>query len=318
MGNLTLLIDEPGASLTRTGERFVVRYPDGTTERVGAKAVGQVLLGKSVTVDSGVLSLAATQAVALTALPGPRGEGPCHLVAVQSRPSERRLRQYACVLNEKTRLQLARVVVESKVCSQVAALKHYGRDSSVTLSLRAVKTAVSVSRLLGLEGATTAKYFEQWRELWPPEWGFERRTRRPPRDPVNGLMSLGYALALQAVIERILHHGLDPTFGFLHAPRGQRRSLGLDVMEPARAAIDRWLYGLVTSGLISRSDFVEKDGLPTLDKGGRQRFYQAWFEQGPRPCRDAGGTVVEHASCGDRSRSDGTNGQRLGSPKDGY
>ena len=207
MANLTLLVDKPGATLKREGERLVVRYADGVTERVGAKAIAQIFVGSAVQVDTSVLRLAAQQSISLTALPGRSGDTPCHLVPVQARASERRLRQYACVLSKLTRLTVARLVVGAKLESQATYLALHGVKLDQILSRDAAAKAKSVGRLLGVEGAASAKYFAQLRTIWPAQWGFDGRNRRPPRDPVNAMMSLAYTLALQTAIRRILHYG---------------------------------------------------------------------------------------------------------------
>ena len=80
----------------------------------------------------------------------------------------------------------------------------------------AADEAADLSILLGVEGAAAARYLQAWRGLWGGEWGFKGRNRRPPRDPVNALLSLTYSMAQGPVGRLALRHGLDPALGFLH------------------------------------------------------------------------------------------------------
>jgi CRISPR-associated protein Cas1 len=113
-------------------------------------------------------------------------------------------------------------------------------------------------------------------------WAFDftGRNKRPPRDPVNALLSLGYSM-LAKELTGICHSvGLDPFFGFLHQPRYGRPALALDLMEEFRALIvDSVTISLINRGELSSSDFVRASSGTFLKDEGRKSFWQMWFRR---------------------------------------
>jgi CRISPR-associated endonuclease Cas1 len=112
--------------------------------------------------------------------------------------------------------------------------------------------APSLDALMGLEGAAAARYFGLWATAWQQPWHFPGRNRRPPRDPVNALLSLGYTLALNPVGQQAALRGLDVSLGFLHAPHSGRP--GADIAFAATFAGE--------PGAVGR-----RDGRPALRAG---------------------------------------------------
>ncbi len=119
-----------------------------------------------------------------------------------------------------------------------------------------------------------------WRSLWEKRWGFNERNRRPPRDPVNALLSLGYTLAEHSLGQLVCTRGLDVGIGFLHTPVSNRSSLLLDLLEPVRPWVDEWLWQQVQKELLTPKQFYqEKDRGCRLDKEGRGAFFPAWYDE---------------------------------------
>jgi len=127
----------------------------------------------------------------------------------------------------------------------------------------------SLESLLGLEGTAARFYFEAFGPLFRanaaggPRLGFdfEGRNRRPPKDPINALLSLGYALLTKDVLITLLGVGFDPYLGFFHQPRYGRPALALDVMEEFRPLIvDSVVVSAVNTGVVQADDFVRRGG----------------------------------------------------------
>ncbi len=108
---------------------------------------------------------------------------------------------------------------------------------------------------------------------------FTKRSRRPPSDPVNALLSFAYALLVRACHVQLVAVGLDPYRGFYHQPRYGRPAQALDLMEPFRPLIaDSVVIQAVNNGEIRPSDFVSAGGGTALTEGGRKRLI-ATFER---------------------------------------
>jgi CRISPR-associated protein Cas1 len=134
--------------------------------------------------------------------------------------------------------------------------------------------------LLGLEGSGTKLYFGVFGRLLKDDWGFERRQRRPPRDPVNALLSFGYVLLMNQVASAVSIVGLDPFVGFLHSSQFGKPALALDVMESFRSlVVDSVVLTLLNNGMLARRDFEENLGAWRLTEGGRRTFLTKFEER---------------------------------------
>jgi CRISPR-associated protein Cas1 len=139
--------------------------------------------------------------------------------------------------------------------------------------------------LLGTEGQAAALYFAQFhRMLKTPTPGrsfdFKTRNRRPPRDPVNALLSFAYALLVKDCFSALCAVGFDPYLGFYHAGRHGKPSLALDLMEEFRAIIaDSVVLTLINNGCLSPKDFLVWREACQLTEDGRKRFFQAYEQR---------------------------------------
>lgn len=135
-------------------------------------------------------------------------------------------------------------------------------------------------RLLGLEGSGSAAYFGVLRRLLKQEMGFRKRVRRPPTDPVNAMLSLGYVLLANQVAAAINVAGLDPYVGFLHGSKYGKPALALDLMEEFRPiVVDSVVLTLINTGAIQAKDFTETLGAFRLSETGRKTFLQKYEER---------------------------------------
>jgi CRISPR-associated endonuclease Cas1 len=104
-------------------------------------------------------------------------------------------------------------------------------------------------------------------------FSFESRTRRPPRDRMNALLSFAYSMLVRELTQVATAVGLDPYLGYLHAPRYGRPALALDLMEPFRPLVaDSACLSAVNGAEITPSDFIERFGAVNLTREGRAKF----------------------------------------------
>jgi CRISPR-associated protein Cas1 len=135
-------------------------------------------------------------------------------------------------------------------------------------------------RLLGLEGSGSAHYFGVFANLLKHDLGFRKRVRRPPTDPVNAMLSLGYVLLTNQVASAINVAGLDPYVGFLHGSKYGQPALALDLVEEFRPiVVDSVVMTLVNTGAIKAEDFEETLGAFRLTDNGRKTFLQKYEER---------------------------------------
>ncbi len=193
-----------------------------------------------------------------------------------------RVLQYEAHLSARKSAELAISFVVAKVERQLALLKahlsnypdsHTVRSASDSLSavlerLRGLgsksATPMGLDVLRGCEGSAAAAYFEAFGELNRSGLPFRGRSRRPPKDPVNAMLSFGYSLVLAEIRGYIEAHGLDAHIGFLHRDRYGRPSLALDFLEPYRPSIDRMVLRCINNRVFQESDFAEGFAMATI------------------------------------------------------
>lgn len=136
--------------------------------------------------------------------------------------------------------------------------------------------APSVERLRGLEGAAARAYFQGFSAVFAPALNFRGRNRRPPRDPVNACLSLGYTLLHFDAVRAAHAAGLDPLIGFYHRPAFGRESLASDLIEPLRPTVDAWVWKLFRNETLRGDHFSTSNGACQLGKSGREHFFSRW------------------------------------------
>lgn len=189
-------------------------------------------------------------------------------------------------------LRFARQVVASKIRNQRTLLQrnHIEPPSRVLQRLkvlaRQAMAAEELDELLGIEGTAARFYFEQFTGMLKlendglPPFDFERRNRRPPRDPLNALLSFGYSLLTRDLTIVCHTVGFDPFVGFYHQPRFGRPALALDLMEGFRPLIvDSAVITAVNTRMVTRGDFVGVGQAVALSAAGRKAFIRAYEQR---------------------------------------
>ncbi len=151
-----------------------------------------------------------------------------------------------------------------------------------------IAAAASLEHLRGLEGAGATLYFGQFDQLIlgeKPLFSYQSRSRRPPRDPVNALLSFVYSLLSHDCASALESVGLDSYVGFLHRDRPGRASLALDLMEELRPCMaDRFVLTLINNRMVGRQDFdFLENGAVFLSDSGRRAVLKRWQERKKEP-----------------------------------
>ncbi len=189
----------------------------------------------------------------------------------------------ACVAGKikNARQVLQRGARESKSVIEAAALTRGTND--LAASLRAVPVAQDLDTLRGLEGEAARQYFGCMSLLVRPDlrehFSMDGRSRRPPRDRFNALLSFLYALWMNDCRSALEAAGLDPQVGFLHALRPGRAALALDLMEEFRPLADRLALTLVNRGQLNVGDFVVREGGAVSLQGDARKAVLVAFQQ---------------------------------------
>lgn len=282
----TLYVTEQGARIEKEYRRLLVTKDDIVLLRVPLLRVSHIVLVGHVGATTPAL-LALLRAGVGLSLISRTGQLRGRLLPPTGKNIPRRHAQYAQAQRPEFCLKIARAIVRGKLCNQRTMARRICRnhpevtESSIQAldeSEAAVETAASLAELRGLEGRGARAYFQILRQAIPPGWGLERRARRPPPDPANALLSLGYTLLGQNMMTAAELVGLDPYDGFFHADKHGRPALALDLMEEFRSLIaDSVLLTLVNKEMLTPEDFRPgPNGGVYLQPAALKTFFQQY------------------------------------------
>jgi len=282
---LPVYVQDQGATVGKSGETLIIRKAREELGRVRLKDVSQLVLCGNVTATAQTTHLLCEAGIPIVHLS--MGHWFYGITQGHSiRNAYDRAAQFAAAGQPHRCLQFARDLVVAKGTNQRTMLRRNARpgatldDMSDLLSRAASVT--DLGQLLGIEGALAACYFRHFADMLRPrdfdaQWDFSARNRRPPRDPVNALLSFGYAMLTKEFTVAISAEGLDPWWGLYHQPRHGRPGLALDLMEPFRPLIvDSAVVTAVNTGMVRSADIMQSTSGCMLKPAGRKRFIRAY------------------------------------------
>lgn len=201
---------------------------------------------------------------------------------------ELRAEQFAAARDEDRRVTISRRLVAAKIHNARVLTRRNGKAGERDLQLLAgysdaAERARSVEQLLGIEGSAARLYYSLLPTMLKgdagslPAFDFEGRNRRPPRDPMNALLSFTYALLTKDWVVALQAVGFDPLMGFYHRTRYGKPALALDMMEPFRPVIaDSVAVGVINNGEIQERDFFTRESAVLLSPAGRKHLIEAY------------------------------------------
>ena len=204
--------------------------------------------------------------------------------------------QYRMADAEWFSLKLSRELISGKIRNQRVLLQrnHIEPDPAaldqMKILIKKATEAKSLPELLGIEGNAARIYFGAFAGMLKLDdddknagdfsFDFNGRNRRPPRDPVNALLSLAYSVLAKDNMVACYGVGFDPLIGFLHQPRFGRPALALDLMEPFRPLIaDSAVLSAINTGMVQPKHFVRNASAASLTPDGRKAFFRAYEQR---------------------------------------
>lgn len=243
----TLYLSEPGVYLRQEGGRIVAVKDEQELVSIPHEKIDQVLIADEGAISFGVLRTLMGQGAGIL-LQGRAGEPLGAFVPASDTRISLRIRQHERARDAGFNLALARAIVTAKLSNSRLLLRRYyrfrpGGESPIEPMLHELQAkaagAADLDVLRGLEGVAARHYFDAFRELLPPSWQaqFDGRSRQPPHDPVNALLSYSYAVVFQNVLTLAAARGLEIYLGHLHAPHDGHPALVSDLVEEFRALV---------------------------------------------------------------------------------
>jgi len=283
-----LVVQTPGAQIGQRGDELIVSVKGEDVRKLPGQQVRAIYCYGAIQITAQAVSTCLELGIDVSYF-SPAGRFLGLLGGLPASGVDARRGQYRLFELPGVRLQLAREVIRAKVHNQRVMLMRNGdvpdRVTHLMANFRdATESARDLTSLLGIEGSAAALYFEQFesmlkqRDSWTFDW--RGRNRRPPRDPVNALLSLGYSMLAKELTGVCHSVGLDPFLGFMHQPRYGRPALALDLMEEFRPLVaDSVAISLINRGELGPEDFIKSANGTFLTDKGRKPFWEAWFRR---------------------------------------
>ena len=185
--------------------------------------------------------------------------------------------QSACYLDYEERVYIAKSFIESSVHHILRNMRYYKVDDELILTINNeaenLKTVKDIQTLMGIEGRIRKIYYKSFNEIFKNKFTFDKREKRPPKDPINALISFGNSVMYTNVLKEIYKTQLDPTISFLHEPSSKRFSLSLDIAEIFKPLIiDPIIFSLVNNKRLNKGDFIYEDEICYLSESGKKKF----------------------------------------------
>jgi CRISP-associated protein Cas1 len=283
-----LYLNSPGLYVGRKGEVLEIREKKTVLQEVRIRDINQLGLFGNIQVSTQVVQELCEQEVPIIYFSGGGWfYGITHGLGLTNVFT--RIAQFDVARDERTCRLFARSFVAGKIRNQRTMLMRNHEEPPTPLlnrlrqAVNDALTAKSLDELLGIEGSAAANYFGAFAGMLKPEssglstFDFRVRNRRPPRDPVNALLSLGYSLLAKDCAIAAAAVGFDPYVGFYHQPRFGRPALALDIMEEFRPLIaDSVVVTLVNNRMLDESHFVRAGNAVNLTARGRKIFFEAY------------------------------------------
>jgi len=282
---LPVYVQSYRGKVAKEGQRLAITKDDGETTYARLADVSQLVVMGNVYVTTPTLHELMRRNIPVT-WQSYGGWFLGHTVGAGHANVEVRTAQYRGSFDESVCLELARGWVQAKIRNSRTLLRRNRRTGEQSdavlvdltrLADRARRTR-DLATLLGVEGAAAARYFSEFNALLRNSrdgdlFEMDKRNRRPPTDPVNALLSFGYAMLTRTFVMVLSATGFDPYRGFYHQPRFGRPALALDMMEPFRPLIvDSAVVTAINNGEVRPTDFVRSPVGVALTDAGRRRF----------------------------------------------
>jgi len=282
----TLYVTEQGARVEKEYRRLLVAKEDQVLLAVPAGRVSHVVLVGNVGVTTPALISLLREGIGLSLI-GRWGRLRGRLMPPMGKNIILRHRQYERAQDPAFCLAVSRAYVGGKLRNYRALARRMARSrpqtdqaqiTRITECVRRIGLVGDLATLRGVEGEGSRAYFAIYRQALEPGLGFERRTRRPPKDAVNAMLSLGYTLLTDSLITACEIVGLDPYDGFFHSDKYGRPALALDLVEEFRGLIvDSVVLNMVNRGMVRAGDFQPgPEGGVYLTPGGMRIFFQQY------------------------------------------
>lgn len=282
-----LYLTEQGSSLKKTGQKIVIEKEGNCLGEVAIHRLDSILVCGNIQCSTQSLRLLLRKGISLSLL-SMKGQLYGSLTPVISKNVDLRLAQYELFRNVSACLEHSKTLVKAKLHNSKELLKQLSWNNTeldfsehvnrIDRFAGKADNAQTLSELHGLEGSSARVYFHAYRQAFKNKALFNGRSKRPPADPGNAVLSFGYVLLTSMILSHLNASGFDPYLGFYHRASYGKPTLAFDLLEILRApVVDRFALRAFNLGILKKEHFAagtENDWM--LTDRGLKVFFEAW------------------------------------------
>ena len=180
-------------------------------------------------------------------------------------------------LNIQKRLELAKLFVEGAANNILKVLAYYKIENNIKETLSELNSTNKITEIMNIEGRIRSEYYSKFDEILPDDFKMEGRSRQPPKNMINSLISFGNSMMYSTVLTELYNTQLNPTISYLHEPSERRFSLSLDLSEIFKPIfVDRLIFYMVNKRMLSKKDFNEDLNCCLFNDKGRNKFIKEY------------------------------------------
>lgn len=268
-----LYVCEHGATIGINGSRVQIEYKDGMLKSVPIEPLEIIEIFGNVRMTTQCTAECLKRGINVIFYSA-NGAYFGRLISTNHVNVARQRKQAELHHNERFKIDFSRKIVNAKIKNQIVVLRRYSRYNEVDVSeaVNAMKNESEevlrsdiVEKIMGHEGHAARVYFNMLGQLVDDEFRFKGRTRRPPLDPFNSLISLGYSIILNEIYGKLEGKGLNPYFGIMHKDREKHPTLASDLMEEWRAVLDDTVaLSMLNGHELLKADFYQNPDGPGI------------------------------------------------------
>ncbi len=189
--------------------------------------------------------------------------------SANAKNSEIKLKQYESL---QDKIKFAKYFIKNKFLSHAEQLQTNGIKIDILQKLQQLDEAKDINEIMGIEGAFAREYFKYFFTLVPKDMHKDTRSKRPPKDPVNALLSYWYSLYYNIISVQLLSYGFEISMGYLHTPFRSHNALASDMLEVFRSSINQAVISIFKNNLLTKDDFSNRGGV-YLKYEGRKKVW---------------------------------------------
>lgn len=260
-----LYINENGATVSINSNRCMVNYKDGMQRSIPIETLEGITILGSVQITSQCVEECLKRGICISYF-SKSGKYFGRLISTGHIKAELQRKQSA-LYDTDFALQLSKRIVSAKIQNQMVVLKRYAKSTKQDISniermlansIIKSKNVSTINELIGYEGMGAKYYFEGLSRCIEEDFAFKGRSKRPPLDAFNSMLSMGYSILMNELYSEIEVKGLNPYFGFMHRDAEKHPTLASDMMEEWRAVlVDTTVMSMINGHEVSKDEFYQ-------------------------------------------------------------